>query len=362
MPTFYYLIPGLTKGRLDGESWIRYWKRSIFNRKKQLPSGGVKIIYQHCDILNENGYSAIPVHIGDFAVDWFPHRSKPIDKQEALRIMDKNDILICPEIMPGIADDFPCETKVAFIQNWALTDIGTGPDKRYEDFGFSRLLACSHYIKNYMREESTLSCDVVTNGIDLDIFHAPQQKKTGCEIVALNRRNIADAREALERLSDSLKMKVEFTILENKYTQAEIAEYFRKADIFLSVGYPEGFALPPLEAMASGCAVVGFTGGGGGEHMIDGETALVASNGNTEELASCLESILENPSLKEKIREGGMQKSREFSLKNMERQLLEFADSCMHQWGQSLAQDVQKACQRGHNQRIGTRLNEVFGG
>ena len=71
----------------------------------------------------------------------------------------------------------------------------------------------------------------------------------------LNRRNIADAKEAIKTLGYSAK-KVQFTILENQYSQGEIADFFRDADVFLAIGYPEGFALPPLEAMACGCAVV----------------------------------------------------------------------------------------------------------
>jgi len=37
--------------------------------------------------------------------------------------------------------------------------------------------------------------------------------------------------------------------------------------LFMSTGFPEGFGLPPLEAMASGCVPVGFTGFGGWEYM-----------------------------------------------------------------------------------------------
>lgn len=325
MTTFYYLVPGLTKGRLDGESLFRYWKRSLLDSKRQLPSGGVKIIYQHCDILNRNGYNAVPVHLGDFLVDWFPHQSKPVSKDEALGSMNRDDILICPEIIPALAADFPCATKVAFIQNWALTETGTGPGRRYEDYGFTRLLSCSGFIKDYMADKSTLPCDVVTNGIDLEVFHPPKQTRAACRVVVLNRRNIADAREALALVKSSLKEKMEFTILENKYSQAEIAEHFRQADIFLAIGYPEGFALPPVEAMASGCAVVGFTGGGGREHMLDGKTALVAADGNIEELADCLSRILGDSDLKEQIRAGGLKKAQEFSLENMERQLLNIA-------------------------------------
>ncbi len=93
----------------------------------------------------------------------------------------------------------------------------------------------------------------------------------------------------------------------------------------MAIGYPEGFALPPLEAMACGCAVIGFTGGGGTEHMIDGRTALIAPDGDTEMLAHCLKRVLTDDTLKEKIRTGGLNKAREFSIERMERELLAFA-------------------------------------
>lgn len=322
MATFYYLVPEQHTIRNDGESYFNYMKRRLFLNKKQLPSGGVKVIYQHCDLLNKNGYEAVPVHLGDFQIDWFPHHSKPMHFKEAMQAMSQTDILICPECIPDIAKEFSPKRKITFIQNWALADRG----KRYEDYGFSSLLSCSQYIKDYMKSRSSLACDVVTNGIDLNVFHAVGRKKSSCKVIMLNRRNIADAKEAIKTLGSSAK-KVQFTILENKYSQGEIADFFRDADVFLAIGYPEGFALPPLEAMACGCAVVGFTGRGGLEHMIHGETALVAADGNVQELAGTLEKIISNSSLKERIRAGGMKKAKEFSLENMEKQLLNFARS-----------------------------------
>ncbi|WP_170920597.1 glycosyltransferase [Desulfacinum hydrothermale] len=47
--------------------------------------------------------------------------------------------------------------------------------------------------------------------------------------------------------------------------QSEVARLLRESLIFLSFGYPEGFGLPAAEAMACGCIVVGFHGGGGRE-------------------------------------------------------------------------------------------------
>jgi glycosyltransferase involved in cell wall biosynthesis len=47
----------------------------------------------------------------------------------------------------------------------------------------------------------------------------------------------------------------------------EVAERLRSCAVFLSFGHPEGCPLPPLEAMASGCVVVGYHGRGGREYF-----------------------------------------------------------------------------------------------
>jgi glycosyltransferase involved in cell wall biosynthesis len=46
-----------------------------------------------------------------------------------------------------------------------------------------------------------------------------------------------------------------------------VAKLLAGAQIFLSTGFPEGYSLPPLEAMAAGCLVTGFSGFGGFEYM-----------------------------------------------------------------------------------------------
>ena len=48
-------------------------------------------------------------------------------------------------------------------------------------------------------------------------------------------------------------------------SHAQVAERLNGARLFLAFGHPEGFGLPIAEAMASGCWVVGYSGGGGRE-------------------------------------------------------------------------------------------------
>ncbi len=53
----------------------------------------------------------------------------------------------------------------------------------------------------------------------------------------------------------------------HRLDHAEVAEVLRSCHVFFASGFPEGCPLPPLEAMASGCAVVGFGGFGGFDYM-----------------------------------------------------------------------------------------------
>lgn len=275
-------------------------------------------------MLGENGYEAYIVHLGNFSVDWFPHKIKAIRKEKALQMMRDTDVLICPEVIPLAAAEFPCRRKVAFVQNWALAEVGTGPDRRFEDFDFTELLACSGYIRDFMKGMSSLPCSVITNGIDLDMFRTIPEKRKPCSVLFLNRRNVEDARRAISMLPVEIKAKAFFIELENKYSQQEIVEFYQEADIFMAIGYPEGFALPPLEAMACGCAVIGFTGGGGLEHMKDGKTALTVPDGDRRSLSLCLQRILTDESLKEEIRTGGISEAEKFSIRQMEKGLLSF--------------------------------------
>jgi len=326
-PRFFYLVPAANLRRATHETLWQYVKKCLFWGNKQSPAGGVKVIYQHCDLLNKNGYKAYPVHLDNFRIKWFPYQSTPISEKDARHMIKESDVLVCPEFLPLGAAPFLCKNKIAFVQGWSLVQKATGPDKGYEDFGFTRLLVCSHYTQNYMESRSKLPCSLVVNGIDLGIFTYFPERKKHLKVLYLNRRNAPDARQAVRDLGPEIRKAACFVELECRYNQNQMARHYQEADIFVALGYPEGFSLPPLEAMACGCAVVGFTGGGGTEHMIDEKTALVAPDGDIEKLSRCLSKIIVDEKLRENIRMGGLSKSNEFSIRRMEKDLLTFASS-----------------------------------
>ncbi|NQT92626.1 MAG: glycosyltransferase family 4 protein [Lentisphaerae bacterium] len=324
---FFYLVPKGGPFREEGENRLQYWLRCWRERGRQRPSGGVKVMYQHCDVLNRNGYTAIPVHVGGvFSVDWFPHESQAMSEATALRECTPNDIVICPEVIPAAATPFVAERKIAFVQGWSLVDVGLG-ERSYEDYGFTGLLACSQFNREYMEARSSLPCPVIRNGINLDLFHPPTTPPEPRRVLYVARKNLADALATIQALPQDVRSEITFVEHRGPSSEQEMADYYRSADIFLWTGYPEGFGLPPLEAMACGCAVIGFTGGGGNEFMKNGKTALTAPDGDVASLARQLACILQNEQLRETVRAGGTAIAQQYTFARMESDILAFAET-----------------------------------
>ena len=85
--------------------------------------------------------------------------------------------------------------------------------------------------------------------------------------------------------------------------------------VFLSFGHPEGFGLPVAEAIASGCAVIGYSGLGGRElFFYDSGTSCYTEVGYgdwvgfIESVFSFIENIETNPSVVMKSLLRGVQK------------------------------------------------------
>lgn len=331
MSKIYYLIPDLyTKKKfslkvflrniLDGTA-TKYIKRCFFTVHK--PVGGIKVIYQHCLLLRELGFDAYPVLMGDYKGNFFGYNVEYKTYAEVLGSVQPDDIVVATEFAPYQGLLFEKAYKVLFLQNWVGLRVRldeADKHKSYRDLGYDDVITCSDYCSRYVKEHMGIEAKTITNGIDLEQFKPIPSKRINNRILAMSRKNLKDLEKIIQHLHNT---SYEIKVVDG-LTQAELIDEYQKADIFLATGYPEGFSLPPIEAMACGCVVVGFTGGGGSEFMIDKKTAFIANDGDCESVVNSLLYILDKTHLKETIRFEGYTKAQNYSLKNTKVKLGDF--------------------------------------
>lgn len=290
--------------------------------------GDTQIIFKHCDLLRKNGFNAIPIHIGKDKLhnpNWFFHNThlKHLS-QEDIQCINDEDVIICPNASPELICNFERGKKYLFVQNWAKYRIRTA-----ENYGFNGIITLSGFCSEYIRANTNLPVYDVQNGIELEHFNYSYSMKKEDKVLILYRKNQELIDDFMEKMPPDLRKHFKFNIVEKKVNKAELISLYQESDMFLNFGYPEGFGLMPLEAMACGCVVGGYTGQGAKSHMIDKETALVVEDGRVEGMYEVLYELMKNPHIKGEIRKKGLNKVKEFSLLNMEQSLLSTIDSIL---------------------------------
>jgi glycosyltransferase involved in cell wall biosynthesis/protein-L-isoaspartate O-methyltransferase len=235
------------------------------------PAGGVRQLYRHVDLLNKNGFSAMILHRSPgFRCTWFDNTTKIASSQ--IVEPGKSDYLVFPETSIFNIETFaPDVNKIIFNQNSYYSFSEYQADK------YSLPIACmsKDVIAAFtVSEDNTRYLDHVFPdlniyrlhyGIDSSVFCYEANKKK--QICFMPRKNFGDALQIINILKyRDVLGEFEVVSIDNK-THAETAAILKESLIFLSFGYPEGFSLPPAEAMACGCIVIGYHGMGGKEYF-----------------------------------------------------------------------------------------------
>ena len=245
------------------------------------PSGGIKILYRHVDVLNKNGISASILHQNKgFRCTWF-NNSSPISYLPEIKVSD-NDFLVIPEIYGPRIKDFSSlpqvskkSRKVIFNQNCRYTFLGQTVDSVLtKDFSlaysdneqFVATMVVSDdsadYIQSIFPEQNVFR---IHNAINTDIFSFQEPEKI--QICYMPRKHADDAMQVLGSLNIHGALDNVEVVAIDKMNEQQVAKTMRESMFFLSFGYPEGCPLPPAEAMASGCVVIGYDGFGGREYF-----------------------------------------------------------------------------------------------
>ncbi len=331
MKTIYYLIPNIpTKVRFSIKALLKnilsgnllsYLRSCIFQNLK--PIGGIKVIYQHCLILKELGYPVYPLLMGQYEGNFFGFEIETKKYQDVKNSISKQDVIVATEFEPYDGLQFNDALKIMFVQNWWGVDNRRKKDdigKSYLDMGYHYVITCGEYCSEYIQNKMDIPVTIIPNGIDLAKFCRDDSKREPNRILAMSRKNPGD----LAIISDLLEGSIYSLKVVDGLSQEELISEYQSADIFIALGYPEGFSLPPLEAMRCGCVVIGFTGGAAVEFMLDRETALVSSDGDCNGVILSLNLLSENLNLKESIRENGYIKASQYGLDNTEQHLESF--------------------------------------
>ncbi|MFT3928823.1 MAG: glycosyltransferase family 4 protein [Spongiibacteraceae bacterium] len=330
----YYIIPDiqrrdyslikLARAIYQGNG-LKHLRYNWFIRHK--PVGGIKVILQHCMLLRAQGFDAIPLQMGEYFGNFFNYDLTSQSIDDVGFHLNPDDVVVVPEHAAHLGPMFHCGFRILFAQNGGLlySRGGFSPDDTpYVDKGYDFVFYCSDSLKDDLSREPAERIYLINNFIDQTIFQPnPNQRKPG-RIMALPRKNPDDLKKIMQLMKAVPNH--HFHLVDGA-SEAEIIAEYQQADIFLPIGYPEGFGLPQLEAMACGAAVAGFTGGGADEFMRDRETALVARDGDAEGAVECLKALLGDSALKERLRDAGRAIAQTYTQERTAKQLADFFET-----------------------------------
>ncbi|PTN32186.1 glycosyltransferase family 4 protein [Desulfonatronum sp. SC1] len=235
-------------------------------------SGGLAVLLQVAEHLDRGGF---PVRVvrregGRPALpEWF---QVPVMEWGRLQL-DGDDVWLVPEgwanaLAPGLRAGAKC---VVYVQNWAYLFSSLPQGVSWRDLAVS-FLAVSRPVSWFIEQALGRSSLVVRPGINRSLFRPPDRKPDGpLRVAFMPRKNKALAdliRDLFSARNPEFGLADQMIWIDIQgRSHAEVAELLTHSHIFLATGFPEGFSLPPLEAMACGCLPVGFAGFGGWEYM-----------------------------------------------------------------------------------------------
>lgn len=275
------------------------------------PIGGIKQIYKMAHLLNKLGYRTSVIHKkAGFQINWFQH-SIPVvyypDLYDLLHISvdkpkrrhlkrylqykfakyfkksfilpEEDAILMLPEVLGLKMLGLSKYRTIIYNQNNHYTFLDYPYFKKSEQDPYLHenmlgVFTVSEYAHSYL-SMAYPSKKIFNTGISLgDNFklgNTLKQKK----IAFMPRKLKQDSQQLFQLLQNSTALKNwEFVAIDNK-SENEVVKILQESAFFLSFNHIEGFGLPPVEAMACGCYVIGYAGNAGKEYFLPEFSTLI---------------------------------------------------------------------------------------
>jgi hypothetical protein len=243
-----------------------------------VPTGGIKVIYRHAEMLSALGADAFVLHPFDsaFRCTWFTHATRFLD---SLLLDPQTDLVVIPELWAGVFGPQCLQQSVryaVFVQNGYLSQpflpqlTPALMDTVYR--GADLVLAISddtaEMVKlNYpgLDPARVVRTRYSVGERFLSARASTQVPCRGQTITYMPRKMGMHAVRVVFALSQHLPPGWRITPIQN-VDEATCATMLFASSIFLAFSEFEGLPLPPLEAALAGNLVIGYTGQGAREY------------------------------------------------------------------------------------------------
>jgi GT2 family glycosyltransferase/glycosyltransferase involved in cell wall biosynthesis len=299
--------------------------------------GGHRDIFEHLNRLAARGHDVSLYTLGD-PPEWFPLNA-PVhsfaDYDELSLALGEVDAIkvatwwmtAVPVWRASVARGIP----VYFVQ-----DIETSyyPDHERARHAVLdsyrpefRYMTISHWNRERLRELG-LDAELIPPGIDLQSFRPRADVRRRSDMVlALGRSNplknlpltLAAWRALRAPRPELCLFGIEPELAGEqgvRYVESpddeQVNELFCQATVFVQTSTHEGFALPPLEAMATGAAVVCTDAHGNRDFCVDGVNCLMPES-RTEAVSAALARVLRDPELAARLGRAGIETAQEYA-------------------------------------------------
>ena len=284
-------------------------------------TGGDFVVIDHIAGLNRLGFDARALYFGadqrhlDFSVP------AAVAGQVGLK---PNDIVVIGEIHKSLFHQIRSVncTKVMHNQNPYYTFYGFDSVQQLNDYPLSYIIVPSDFTKNRLLDMGVSKSIRRVHPV-IPSYFAPGDKRLQIAFSPIKR-----PQEVAFIIGSFKSQHPEFAdvawLALSKMSREACAQIMAQSAVYAAFAMLEGLGLMSLEAMASGCQVVGYTGNGGSEYANDDNGHWIEEGKHeifVQKLSECCHrarSGMHDPRV-----ETGMGTARAYSLENFETQLQE---------------------------------------
>lgn len=250
-------------------------------------NGGIKHIFRMAEALIAQGRDAVVFEQNGQRPAWFSSTAPVVG--QGIFTPAADHLYVLPEDQPRILADFAkfSQRKIIYSQNHFYGALGIGDAASYADYGVTDILCSSRTIYDHCRlRHPALNAYIVPCAVDPAQFKPAPEKRNIIAFMPRKRAIEAVYIRDMFRFTYPQYRDWQWREISN-VGEAETARLMGEAKVFLSLSRLEGLGLTPLEAMASGCVVAGFTGIGGREYASDNNGFWV----NEDDFPACNEAL-----------------------------------------------------------------------